>query len=552
MDRPVRTRFAPSPTGYMHIGGMRTALFCWLWARHTGGTFILRIDDTDEQRNMEAALAPIFRAFRWLGLNWDEGPEVGGPFGPYFQSQRKPLYRAAIEKLLAEGKAFRDFDTPEQVAEDRRRAEELKQPYLNVRRSLHLSDAARQQLLAEGRPNVVRFLIPRERTVAVDDVVRGHVEWDCGRMSDPVLMRSDGSFLYNFATVVDDAHMQITHVIRAEEHLTNTAVQALLHEALGNPLPVFAHIPFITAPGSNKKLSKRDLEKLRNSPQLKKMFDRADQVFPRLGLGNSTTLNPVMVEYYERLGYLPAGILNALARLGWSLDDKTEFMSLDTIIQHFTLERIVKAPAGFDVEKLQSYQAHWMGQLSINEKMDGCWPFLKCVLGQELQRPSSTSELLETATKAINEGTATPQIQQMLEEVLHLKEVLIAIGDRLKVFSDILDFDEFFQPGDEPAYDPTAFQQRFLEAPEAAGLLTALRPQLESIEPFDTPTLDKLVHEFAAAQGIKIGQIIHPLRLAVTGKSVGVSLFDALAIFGRERCLKRIDYALAQIAIRRK
>jgi glutamyl-tRNA synthetase len=533
MTTSVRTRFAPSPTGYMHIGGMRTALFCWLWARHTGGTFILRIDDTDQQRNVEAALAPIFRAFRWLGLNWDEGPDIGGPYGPYYQSQRKHLYQQAMDKLLAEGKAFRDFDTPEQIAEDRKRAEALKQTYLNVRRSLDLAESAREQLIAEGRPHVVRFLIPRERKVAIDDVVRGHVEWDCGLMSDPVLMRSDGSFLYNFATVVDDAQMRITHVIRAEEHLTNTAVQALLHEAVGNPPPVFAHIPFITAPGSNKKLSKRDLDKLRNSPQLKKMFDRADQVFPRLGLGNSTKLNPVMVEYYERLGYLPAGILNALARLGWSLDDRTETMSLDTIIQNFTLERIVKAPAGFDPEKLQSYQAHWMNQLSIDEKIDGCWPFL--VQSGFVQGESS------------NPHSATSFRPPTSDIRSHLSQVLTAVGDRLKVFSDILDFDEFFQPGDEPQFDEKAFKQRFIDAPEAAGLLAIARAQLATIEPFDAPTLDKLVHDFVAAQGIKIGQIIHPLRLAVTGKSVGVGLFDALAIFGRERCLKRIDFALSKV-----
>jgi glutamyl-tRNA synthetase len=544
MTPPVRTRFAPSPTGYMHIGGMRTALFCWLWARHTGGTFILRIDDTDQQRNVEAALAPIFRAFRWLGLNWDEGPDVGGPHAPYFQSQRSHLYRAAVERLLTDGKAYYDFETPEQIAADRQAAEAAKRPYLSARRSWELTDAERQQRRADGQPCVVRLLIPRERKIAVDDAVRGHVEWDCGLMPDPVLMRTDGSFLYNFATVVDDAEMRITHIIRAEEHLTNTAVQALLHEALGNPPPVFAHIPFITAPGSSKKLSKRDLDKLRSSPQLKKLFDRADQVFPRLGLGDSTTLNPVMVEYYERLGYLPAGILNGLARLGWSLDDKTELMSLDTIIEHFTLDRIVKAPAAFDPEKLQSYQAHWMSRLSIEEKIEGCWPFLQASLSGGRQPPEWASEAKPSDTeRESNQGADAPRSERRA----HLAAVLTAVGDRLKVFSDILDFDEFFQPGDEPVLDEKGFQQRFVNAPEAAGLLAAIREQLATVEPFDAPTLDKLVHDFVAAQGIKIGQIIHPLRLAVTGKSVGVGLFEALAIFGRERCLRRIDHVLQRI-----
>ena len=521
MTVPVRTRFAPSPTGYMHIGGMRTALFVWLWARHNHGTFILRIDDTDQQRNVEAALAPIFRAFRWLGLNWDEGPEVGGAFGPYFQSQRTHLYQAAVEKLLAEGKAFRDYDVPEQVAADRATAEASKQTYLNVRRSLDLNDTQRRQFDEEDRPHVVRFLVPRDQKIAIDDAVRGHVEWDGALMPDPVIMRSNGSALYNFATVVDDAHMQITHVIRAEEHLTNTAVQALLHQALGNSLPVFAHIPFITAPGSTKKLSKRDVEKLRNSPQLKKMFDRADEVFPQLGLGNSTTLNPVMVEYYERLGYLPAGILNGLSRLGWSLDDKTEFLSLNTVIENFTLDRIVKAPAGLDPEKLQSYQQHWMNRLPLDQKIDGCLPYL--------QQTKLIADEADAAAK------------------VHVGRVLAAMGDRLRVFSDILDFKEFFVTDESMPVDEKAFQQRIRDAAEAPGLLRSLREQLVTVEPFDAPTLDGLVHRFVETNGIKIGQIVHALRLATTGRAQGVGLFDALAVLGRDHCLTRIDRALAAI-----
>jgi glutamyl-tRNA synthetase len=500
---------------------MRTALFVWLWARHNNGTFILRIDDTDQQRNVDAALAPIFRAFRWLGLNWDEGPDVGGAFGPYYQSQRTHLYQAAVDKLLAEGKAFRDYDTPEQTAADRAVCEAAKQQYVNIRRSLELTDSQRAQLDAEGRPYVVRFLIPRDQKVAVDDAVRGHVEWDGGLMVDPVIMRSNGTFLYNFATVVDDAHMQITHVIRAEEHLTNTAVQAFLHQALGNPLPVFAHIPFITSPGSTKKLSKRDVDKLRNSPQLKKMFDRADEIFPQLGLGDSKSLNPVMVEYYERMGYLPAGILNALSRLGWSLDDKTEILSIDTVIQNFTLDRIVKAPAGLDPEKLQSYQQHWMNQLPLDLKVDGCLPYL--------QKVALLPEAVDDASKAL------------------VGQVIVAMGDRLRVFSDILDYKEFFIADDALAYDEKGFKQRLIDAPEAAGLLREIRVKLAETTPFDAATLDAMVHAFVESRGIKIGQIVHALRIATTGRTVGVGLFDALAILGRDRCLNRIDRTLARL-----
>ena len=518
----VRTRFAPSPTGYMHIGGMRTALFVWLWARHNNGTFILRIDDTDQQRNVEAALAPIFRAFRWLGLNWDEGPEVGGPFGPYYQSQRTHLYQAAVDKLIAEGKAYRDYDTPEQIAADRAAAEAAKQQFVNIRRSLDLTEAQRAALDEEGRPYVVRFLVPRDQKVAIDDAVRGHVEWDGALMVDPVIMRSNGTFLYNFATVVDDAHMQITHVIRAEEHLTNTAAQTLMHLALGNTPPVFAHIPFITAPGSTKKLSKRDVDKMRTSPQLKKFFERADEVFPQLGLGDSKTLNPVMVEYYERMGYLPAGILNTLSRLGWSLDDKTEFLSLDTVIQNFTLDRIVKAPAGLDPEKLQSYQQYWMNQLPLEDKISGCLPYL--------QQTKQVPETVDVATREV------------------VGQVITAVADRLRVFSDILDYKEFFVADLDLVYDEKGFKQRLVDAPEAAGLLKSLREQLLIVEPFDSATLDRTVHAFVEASGIKIGQIVHALRMATTGRTVGVGLFDALAILGRDRCVNRIDRTLAKLS----
>ncbi|HTN04882.1 MAG TPA: glutamate--tRNA ligase [Planctomycetaceae bacterium] len=540
----VRTRFAPSPTGYMHIGGMRTALFCWLWARHNNGTFILRIDDTDQGRNVESALGPIFRAFRWLGLDWDEGPDVGGEFGPYYQSQRTDLYQAEVNKLLATGKAFKDFDTPEQIAADRTAAEKRKETFVNIRRSLDLTEAERAQFEAEGRPYVVRFLIPRETRVAIDDAVRGHVEWDCALIADPIIMRSNGSVLYNFATVVDDASMEITHVIRAEEHLTNTAVQALMHEALGNPLPVFAHIPFITAPGSTKKLSKRDLEKLRTSPQLKKMFDRADEVFPRLGLGDSTTLNPVMVEYYERLGYLPAGVLNALSRLGWSLDDKTELMSLQSVVENFTLDRIVKKPAALDIDKLISYQTHWMGQLSLDEKVDGCVPFL---MQAGLLPTDGVVRPVTAATPTPAEDLPQPSVVPA-ETREYLGQIVTAIGDRLKIFSDILDYTEFFFADEALPVEEKGFRQKLVTASESTGLLQRIRAELASCESFATADLDHLVHRFVEKQGIKIGQIIHPLRLATTGRTVGIGLFEALSLIGRERCLRRIDVVLEKVA----
>ena len=520
MMTTVRTRFAPSPTGYMHIGGMRTALFSWLFARHHGGQFILRIDDTDQKRHVEEALAPILAAFRWLGLDWDEGPEVGGPHGPYYQSQRGEFYLKALEKLLAEGKAFRDYNTPEQNQADREEADKAGRPRLNVRRSLDLSDAERDQYRAEGRPFVVRLLVPRDQKLKISDVVRGDVEWDLGQLADPSIARSDGSPLYNFACVVDDAALAITHVIRAEEHLSNTPAQWLIYQALGHEPPTFAHVPFVTAPGTTKKLSKRDVGKYRNNPQFRKMFEAGDRVFGRIGLGNADTLNPVMVSYYEEIGYLPAAVFNGLSRLGWSLDDKTEILSRETVIENFTLERVLKSPAGLDPDKLLSYQAHWMGQLSREEKIAGCLPFL--VKAKLVPDPP------DAAAKA------------------YVGQVLDAMGERLVLFGDVLNVEEFFLPDDELPYDEKAFAKRIASDPEAGPRLAAFRDQLATAEPFDAAALESLLHAYCESAGIKLGDVIHAIRVAITGKAQGPGLFDCLAVLGRERCLNRINRALAK------
>ena len=517
----IRTRFAPSPTGYMHIGGMRTALFNWLYARHHGGQFILRIDDTDQKRNVNEALEPILNAFRWLGLDWDEGPEVGGPFGPYFQSQRTDLYRNAVDRLFAEGKAFKDFDPPELVRQDRESAEKRKQNYVNIRRSLDLSERQLQLYEEEDRPYVVRFLVPREETVMIEDAVRGHVKWDCAIIPDPVILRGNGTPLYNFATVVDDAQLQISHVIRAEEHLSNTPVQVLMHLALGNELPIFAHIPFVSAPGTKEKLSKRDkaIIKYRKNPQFKRLFDLADQRLPRIGLGSSETLNPVMVEFYEKIGYLPEAVLNALSRLGWSLDDKTEILSLQTVVENFSLERVVKASAGLDPDKLDSYQLHWMGQHSVEEKIDGCLPYL-----QQAGMISDTDVDRD-----------------------FLARLVTTLGERLKIFSDIIEYEEYFVADDALDYDEKAFTKRLTKAPESVELLRKYRDVLAAVEPFDVEQTEASLKEFVESEGVKLGSVIHALRVSVTGKPQGPGMFDCLVLLGKESCLRRIDRALARV-----
>jgi len=496
---------------------MRTAFFNWLWARHNGGKFILRIDDTDQARNQEAALGPILRAFKWLGLNWDEGPEVGGPYAPYYQSQRGDLYRAAAEKLEKAGLAYRDFATKDEIDVDRKQADREKRPYINIRRSLELSESQRADLAAQGKPWVLRFLIPREQKVVLDDAIRGHVEWDAALLPDPVILRGDGTPLYNFATVVDDAQMQISHVIRAEEHLPNTPIQVLLHQALGNEMPTFAHVPYVAAPGSKEKLSKRKIAQYRGNQFFKRMFDKADEVFPPLGLEGSTALDPVMVEYYERIGYLPAAILNALARIGWSLDESTEIMSLSTIVENFTLDRVVKAPAGFDPDKLFSFQGHWMKELPLEQKLEGCLPYL-------------------VQAKLISEPV-TPEMRKFVEAVI------VGLGDRLKLFSDVLSAEYFFR--DDSPIDEKNFEKRVRKEGVPAHL-RAFAKRLETVEPFTVPALEAALQAYCTEAGEQTGTLIHALRLSTTGQAVGPGVYDCLELLGREKSLARIEAALAR------
>ena len=508
----------------MHIGGMRTAFFAWLLARSTGGQFILRIDDTDRSRNVDDALAPILDAFAWLGLDWDEGPEHavngcpvgGGDHGPYYQSQRGELYTAAIEKLLSSGQAYRDYESPDDTRAQREAAEKAKTNYVSSRVSLKLSAEDREA--QKDQPHVVRLLVPRDASVTIDDAVRGEVTWSCAEMVDPVLARGDGSPLYNLASVVDDGEMGITHVVRAEEHLSNTPIQALLFDALGYARPVFAHIPFVTAPGTGKKLSKRekDLEKYRTNPQFKTLYQVADRVLPKLGLKLDATMNPVMVAFYRTVGFLPEAVLNTLARLGWSLDDKTETMSLDTVVQNFTLDRVVKAPAGFDADKLLSFQEHWIGQVPPDEK---------------------TREAMRFLSAAGIEATED-----------YVAAVVAALGDRLRLYSDILTFDEFFLADDALTYDEKNWKKRVLKPADAGDLLTEYRQMLDGVADWSVAGLEAATEEFCQSREIGLGKIVHAIRMGATGKAAGPGLFDTLAVLGRDRVLPRLDRSLAKLA----
>jgi glutamyl-tRNA synthetase len=531
----VRTRFAPSPTGYLHIGGVRTALFNWLFAKGQGGQFILRIDDTDQQRNVEEALAPILHGLRWLGLHWDEGPEVGGPCGPYYQSQRLEKYQAAVGKLLAAGAAYRDYARPEDIQRERDEAQKAGRPFIYSRRwrAETPDDAARFE--AEGRQGVVRLMMPREGQLVLDDLVRGQVRFDWASEQDHVIQRADGSCLYHLATVVDDHDMQISHVIRAEEHLSNTPRQVFMFQRLGYELPQFAHLPYVAEPGSKNKLSKRKLDKYLKNPDFASLNEHGQSIARRLGLEVAAeTFNPVIVDFYEQVGYLPEALLNYLLLLGWSLDDKTEEFSRDDMLRHFSLDRVNRAPASFDPEKLMAFQSRAMQKAPLNQQVEMAVPFLQ---KSGLAAQYSVLSTLHHAP-ATKSGRGYPSIQHLASQVV------AAAGDRIKVAGDILNYHDFFTPDAELVYDEQAFEKRIKKPPQATELLGKFRARLVDVEPFEVGSLERLMHEFVQVADVKIGDVVHAVRVAVTGKAVGFGLFDTLAILGRERCLARIDRAI--------
>ena len=455
----VRTRFAPSPTGYLHIGGVRTALFCWLFARRHGGQFILRIDDTDQQRNVEDALAPILHGFRWLGIDWDEGPEVGGPHAPYYQSQRSDRYQAAVDQLLASSHAYRDYATTEELAAEREAAEKSKQSFRYSRRFMATTTAEQLKFEAEGRKGVVRLKMPQEGKLVIHDLVRGDVEVQWAQEQDHVIQRADGSCLYHLANVVDDHDFAITHVIRAEEHLSNTPRQVFIAESLGYALPIYAHLPFVAEPGSKTKLSKRKLDKYLKNVDFAQLMKHGQKVADALGIKPSAEIfNPVVVDFYEQVGYLPDAIINYLALLGWSLDEKTEDFTREELIKHFSLERVNKAAASFDCKRLWSFQDRHMQRLSLAEKVDLVLPFLE--RAGVIAKPASG----DTRAK--------------------VEHVVTAAGDRIKTSGDVLDFSYFFVVDDQLVYDEKAIEKTF-KKPEAANLLKCYRAMLVDAEPFD-------------------------------------------------------------------
>ncbi len=522
-DKTVRVRIAPSPTGALHLGLARTALYNYLFARRNKGIFILRIDDTDENRNQPEMLKPILAGLRWLGLNWDEGPLVGGPYEPYFQSQRKEIYQAAVSKLLEVGAAYKDYATPEEVSAEREQARREGKTFRYSRRWCAETTADCARFEAQGRKPVIRLKMPMEGKIVINDLIRGRVEFDLSLEQDHVIQRQDGSFLYHLTSAVDDGEMGITHIIRAEEHLSNTPRQIFILQNLGYSLPEFAHLPYVAEPGSKNKLSKRKLKEYIKKKDFAELLARGGKIARRLNWQLSPEIfNPVVIDFYQRTGFLPEALINYLALLGWSYDDRTEFFSLAELTQVFSLDKVVRSPASFDPQKLIAFQVHYLMELPVEKRTELVLPYL------------------------LQAGVITSPVELSVKEMV--KKIAQAAGDRIKIAGDILDYKYFFVPDEQLNYDEKAVK-RWLADSRQKQILSAVRETLAQIDSFEVDRLHTELELFIKQQGVKGMELSQILRVAVTGRDYGFGINEVLAILGKNRVINRIDRILSKAVL---
>ena len=535
----VVTRFAPSPTGYLHVGGARTALFNWLFAKRMGGTFILRIEDTDQKRNTPTAVQQVMEDLRWLGIEWDEGPEVGGPNGPYLQSQRRDIYDKYIKKLLDEQKAYYCFDMSEELDALRREAEARKKNFIYPRPEKFPGEKDVEKVRAEGRPVTVRFAIPRQSSIVVTDVVRGEVTFAAGEMSDFIIQKSDGFPTYNFACVVDDYLMKVTHVIRGQEHLMNTPGQQELWKALGfGQLPTYVHMSVTVSEGGGK-LSKRERPRaLRNA--IKNVCDIDLEKLAEAGNINveevnsfvkgETTLDmpsvDTMAEYlgadlpeinvvdFFNGGYLPETMVNFLALLGWSPGGKREIMLVDELIGCFDLSRLTKSNSLFDRKKLLAFNTEHIRMVSKEKLLGYFKSYLKAV---ESPAISADDDLLAKIIKAC-EGART-------------------LGD-IERKSRFL-----FIPDDQIEYDDKAVRKVLLKN-DGLAVLQIVRDRLAAIELCNKENNENMLRGLAEEKQVGLGKIAQPLRVAICGTTISLPIFDSVEMLGKENTLSRIDNTL--------
>ncbi len=486
----VRVRFAPSPTGELTVGGLRSSLFNYLLARHHGGTFVLRLEDTDRSRLTPGAFESLLEAHRWLGIMWDEGPEVGGPYAPYFQSERLDLYRAYIDRLIAGGHAYRCYCSEERLERLRAEQRARRQPTRYDRRCRSLSAEERAAYEAAGAPFVVRFAMPLAGETVLHDAIRGTITWSNATYDDHVLLKSDGYPTYHLAAIVDDIEMRITHVFRGEEWLPSTPRHLQLYYALGVEPPVFAHLPVVLGK-DRKKLSKRH--------------------------GDTS------VRAYAEAGYLPDAMFNFLGLLGWSLDDKTVIISRQEFIEHFTIERIVKSPALFDLDKLNWLNQQYIQRLSLEELVGYCVRWLERDLPPAAPRPVDRERV-----RRIAEAVRTRITR--FDEVAGLTWYLFVPGP--------LPYDTALLLGKRGEGDPV----------QVAATLRLLREHLARVEPWERTAIEALFDRLVAEHGLKKGALLMPLRVACSGGTVSLPMDVTLEALGRSETLARIDDALRRLA----
>jgi glutamyl-tRNA synthetase len=487
-DKPVRVRIAPSPTGYFHVGSARTALFNWLFARHHGGKFIVRIEDTDRTRYNPEAVADVVASLRWLGLDWDEGPEVGGDYGPYSQSDRLELYQHYANWLLEQGHAYNCYCSPRRLAAIREEQRKKKQDVGYDRHCRKLTAAQRADYGAQGITPVIRLKVPLAGQTSFHDVLYGTITVENQTLDDLVLLKSDGFPTYHLGVVVDDHLMEISHIMRGDEWLPSVPKHILLYNAFGWETPVFAHLPLILAPTGKGKLSKRH--------------------------------GGVEIRDFRRQGYLPEAMINYLARVGWSYDDKTEIFTRKELIRFFDLSGINSSSARFSYERLEWMNGYYIRQLEPDDLAKRLVPFM------------------------VEAGYAASAID--------LQPILPLIQERLKTLSEVVERTDFFFT-EQIEYDASLLIGKKMTAAESLAALRLAREVLAAVprvagSGFDAGTTEPPMRALAVELGLKAGQLFGIVRVAVTGKKVAPPLFESMAVLGQARTLGRLDQAVEGLA----
>jgi glutamyl-tRNA synthetase, bacterial family len=477
----IRVRFAPSPTGPLHIGGARSALFNYLWARKNKGTFIVRSEDTDLERSSKESEQNILEALRWLNIQWGEGIEVGGEYGPYRQTDRLGLYREYTKKLIENGHAYLCYCSEEELEQERQALSAKGETPRYQGKCRHLTPEQKAAFESEGRKPVVRFRVPEGQAIHINDKVRGDVVFESDGIGDYVIVKSDGIPTYNFAVVVDDVTMNVTQVIRGEEHLSNTPRQVLIYQALGLPVPEFAHISLIMNT-EGRKMSKRD--------------------------GDTAVID------YQKKGYLPEAIVNFIALLGWAPSGEKEFYTLDELAEEFSLDRVSKSPAVFDLQKLNYINSHYIKQ-------------------------AAPERLAELALPYVRQMGVLPQGELSVEQRQWLAGVMKAITEKISYLAEVNDFIHYFH-GDTPL-EPEGEALEVLKGEQVPDVLALFRGKVQDLEDLTEDAVKVLLKQLTKELKLKGKLVYMPVRVALTGQMHGPELYDIIPLLGRENVLKRLE-----------